>query len=1161
MPAVTDAPPGPSLADVGRRIDRDWLINWLGDPTKVLPNAHMPALFSDDRNGFVERWIVADYLTKNKKEQSVATGDHRAGRLAFQSIGCAACHFLPDLDRAAQPDLGRTALIGLGDRLRADDIATFLGNPRGRYPDGRMPHVPVAPDTARHIAAYLLLWSKPTSPPAARPPTAEEIRQAQQRFGAHDPTSAAAALIKQKGCSSCHTGLGQSLPLTLPINGTQARGCLSGKTLPHFSFDPSSRSALAAYLKIASREKYPSPFTSGQLRLERAGCVRCHQRDTMRSPPIEEVGSTLGGGFLQEIPFQRTPRLTFPHQKYLRSHLLATVREGIGGLRNASYSYRMPAFGTDAESLVQALAEADGELPAAADPIEPLIADSTIGSLNGPSLVGSQGYSCISCHVWNGKQFVQADPVAIGPDLTRTVGRIRRDWFDRFLESPQRFHPNTPMPAIFERGKPALLTSILDGDAAKQRDALWSYFAQGKSAPAPKPAPPLPIESPAAGSLVAQIPIHLPEVVESICLLNSDHDLLIYDLATASPRSFQTGARIGRTVQGRQRRFLALGTSPVIQLAANPPWQLTTRGKGEPPRERTLLGYDRLNDGFRARWQFQFANQTIDCDDTVRLIRQDSKRTLLRELKLRKVPNDAVLESRFAAVDREKLRVSAVIGEADSKISDGVVRLTLKPDREGNISVLIRDEVAAAQAAPAWKEKPLPDLTPIEGSLERPGYKAIAYPRPKTISGEDRIMPVALAAHPRDGRIFVASLKTGELFVLHDPDDTGKSARFENYTNGLFQDALSLLAEDDALYVLHRRNLTRIASNDRAAARFDRVAALPQAIADAYDYGYGLVRDKKGGFVISYAQYGDPKIPGAGGVLSLVPGKPPREIAFGLRNPLGWCVGPEGGIFFTDNQGDWVATNKLCHVAEGRFYGYPNRAQKQHLTRPAGKAAIWIPYGWARSINGVAYDHSNGKFGPFSGQFFLAELMFGGAIIRANVEKVNGEYQGACFPFWGKGLLGPVSLAFDPKGRLFVGGITEPGWMAQPDRGALFRIDFTGQTPFEMQSIHVRPRGFRIVFTQPVDRKRTSDPASYRLEHYRYEHTGAYGSPELDRTAVAIERVTVSADGRSVDLQTSPLIKDRVYLVNAGGIKSDKGVSLVNPTGAYTLNEIPAASR
>jgi hypothetical protein len=219
---------------------------------------------------------------------------------------------------------------------------------------------------------------------------------------------------------------------------------------------------------------------------------------------------------------------------------------------------------------------------------------------------------------------------------------------------------------------------------------------------------------------------------------------------------------------------------------------------------------------------------------------------------------------------------------------------------------------------------------------------------------------------------------------------------------------------------------------------------------------------------------------------------------------------------------------------------------------------VWVPYGWARSINGVAVDDTGGRFGPFAGQFFLAELMFGGAIIRANVERVNGQYQGACFPFWGKGLLGPMSLAFDSaRGRLYVGGITEPGWMAQPDRGALFRIDFTGDVPFEMQSIHARPAGFQIRFTAPVDRDLADRPESYRVEHYRYELTGAYGSPELDRTADVIERAEVSADGRDVELKLAGLVRGRVYRIDAGGVRSAQRKALVHVAGAYTLNEVP----
>lgn len=1105
FPAITDPPPGPSLADAGRRLSKPWLMQWLADPAKVRPDAHMPALFTNDRAGFVERWIVAESLTSRLvAPEDVPPGDHRRGRLAFLSIGCATCHVVPDTDAKEQKQLDQRPLTGLADRMSAADIATFLGNPHSRYPDGRMPRLPVAPAEARDIAAYLLLWLKPSEAPAVEAPKPEELQTAFKKLGARDQSAAAAVLLREKGCSACHIGLGDSRPRDVPIKADAKDECHGASY-----GDGTVVDLVGSYRLVAAQEKYPSPFAERQQRLERAGCAKCHQRDTDRPSPMEEIGSTLGGAFLQETPFLRAPRLTNPHQKFTRAHLASTVREGAPSLRGARYTYRMPVFGPDAATLLQALAEADGELPDAPDTPEPVVTDPTIGTLHGAQLAGFQGYSCASCHVWNGRLIGSPDPAAIGPDLTRTADRIRRDWFDRYLESPMRFHPGTPMPGVFPHGKPAMLASVLGGDAAKQKDALWAYLTMGKDAPSPTAPPAVPVNSPAKGEdiLVAQIPIHLPDgkVIESIAVLSADNDLLVYDLGAGKPAAVFVGGQILRNVQGRIRQFSASGTP--VELKSKELAAILPRGK---PKELALLGYDRHSDGAKLRWRFVYDNDSVELEETLRFVSAKGTRTLVRELRTSR--------------------------EVDP--------------------LVFKHDLPVAKAPPAWANQPLSFPDAIEGALERPGYKAVAYPRPKTVSGEDRIVPGAVAVRPKDGQVFVASMKTGELFALRDSAEA-KNAKFELYGRGLYQDALSMLAEDDGLYILHRRNLTKIVERNGVAERFDRMFALPHGIADTYDMAYGLVRDKSGAFVLSYAPYANATLPGSGAALRMKPGKPAEEIAFGMRNPLGWCAGPDGEIFFTDNQGDWVATNKLCHVSEGKFYGWPNRAQPQHTTKPAGKPTVWVPYGWARSINGVAYDSTGGKFGPFAGQFFMAELMFGGAIVRANVEKVNGVYQGACFPFWGKGLLGPVCLCFDPRGKLYVGGITEPGWMAQPDRGALFRIDFTGKVPFEMQSIHVRPRGFRIEFTAPVDKAKAADIASYKLESYRYEYTGAYGSPELDRASVKVEKVEVSADGKSVELTTSALVKDRVYLVSVPGVLSTTGEAPVHPTGAYTLNEIP----
>jgi glucose/arabinose dehydrogenase len=1151
FPGVAEPPPGPALDDLRGRLRRSWLLDWLADPARMRSNAHMPALFNANRSGFVERWLLVEHLLGPAvPDRPPTAGDHRLGRQAFISLGCAACHFLPDPDLSEQPDLGRTRLTGLGDRFAAGELAAFLVNPHSRYPDGRMPRLPVSTAMAKDIAAYLLLWSKPTRIDSAplQPPTAEEIDAVCRRLGVRDSSAVGTALLRAKRCAACHPGLTPSTFDAVPLTEAgEDRGCLSGKSLPRYTLDTPTRKALAAYRTVASQDRHPSPFAARQRLLKHAGCVRCHQRDSDRPPPIEAAGVTLGGAMLQYVVYQRTPRLTYPHQKYTRAHLLAAIRDGVTGLRSAAYSYRMPAFGKEAEELVRALAEADGDLPDASDPTEGRPADPTLGPLAGSRLVGFSGYACVSCHVWNGKTLADSDPGAVGTDLTRVVGRIRRDWFDRYLEAPARSHPGTPMPAIFPKGEQASLQSVLDGDPARQKEALWGYFALGKEAPSPKPPPPLPVPAPLSGEppLVAQIPLHLPDgtTVESICVLYASGDLLVYDLGAQTLHAGYTGAQILRDVQGRLRTFRAAGTAVGSGFRAETPLQLLGKGKPEVPRERILHGYDRLADGVRIRWQARFPSGVVEVAEALRLTTDRGRRLVLREFRFLGIPAGCCVELRSGVPGQARADVARSTASTKDAAAEAVLRCELPPPN----------------APPAAERTILADPGKIEGSLERPGYHAIAYPRPKTSSGEDRVMPSALAANPRDGRVFVASMKTGELFVVHDPTGDGRQARFDNYAGGFFQEAYSMLAEPDALYVLHRRNLTRITEAAGVAEHFDRVAVLPHGIADTYDYAYGLIRDRDGAFVFTFAPYANTHLPGSGGAVRLLPGKPLEEAAYGFRNPFGWCRGPRGEVFFTDNQGEWVATNKLCHLQEGRFFGFPNLAQRRHATRPAGKTAVWVPYGWARSINGVAYDDSGGKFGPFAGQFFLAELMFGGAIVRASLEEVNGQYQGACFPFWGAGLLGPLTLAFDPRGRLWVGSITEPGWMAQPDRGALYRIDFTGVVPFEIKSIHVLPRGFRLVFTAPVSPATARELASYRIEHYRYEYTGAYGSPELDRTPLAVERMELSPDGRSVDLTTAPLVKDRVYLIAARGVRSAGGEALVHPAGAYTLNEVPDA--
>ena len=137
-----------------------------------------------------------------------------------------------------------------------------------------------------------------------------------------------------------------------------------------------------------------------------------------------------------------------------------------------------------------------------------------------------------------------------------------------------------------------------------------------------------------------------------------------------------------------------------------------------------------------------------------------------------------------------------------------------------------------------------------------------------------------------------------------------------------------------------------------------------------------------------------------------------------------------------------------------------------------------------QSASAIMLDRSAGKFGPFAGQFFVADYTLS-IVMRAEMEKVNGVYQGACYPFRQGFATGLIGGAITERGHLFVGG-SKRGWpvLGLASR-ALQRLDWSGQTPFEVRSMRVKPDGFELHFTTPVDAKSASDPGSENVRTER----------------------------------------------------------------------------
>ena len=134
-------------------------------------------------------------------------------------------------------------------------------------------------------------------------------------------------------------------------------------------------------------------------------------------------------------------------------------------------------------------------------------------------------------------------------------------------------------------------------------------------------------------------------------------------------------------------------------------------------------------------------------------------------------------------------------------------------------------------------------------------------------------------------------------------------------------------------------------------------------------------------------------------------------------------------------------------------------------------------------------------------------------ISRVYLEKVNGEYQGACFVFREGFESAVLRMVFGKDGSMLV-GMTNRGWNSLGTRSyGLQRLVWSGKTPFEIKTFEARPDGFELSFTKKVDTDTAEAPSSYRLSSYTYYYHQTYGSPEIDIKPLPVRSATVAPDG------------------------------------------------
>ncbi|HYT87983.1 MAG TPA: hypothetical protein VEL76_04630 [Gemmataceae bacterium] len=427
--------------------------------------------------------------------------------------------------------------------------------------------------------------------------------------------------------------------------------------------------------------------------------------------------------------------------------------------------------------------------------------------------------------------------------------------------------------------------------------------------------------------------------------------------------------------------------------------------------------------------------------------------------------------------------------------------------------------------------------------------------------------------------------KKGKASQPTTAPDPAKVVRFKRFLFGLHE-PLGLLTQPDGIYIAQRAELTRI-KDTKGDDRADVVETICNEweLSGAYhEYAFGPKLDRDGNFWVTlnvpFGSSPEGKAHWRGWAIKIDRKGKMYPMCSGIRSPAGLGANADGELFYTDNQGEWVAACKLSHLKPGSFHGHavgmystshplspiknlgklPNGAtladaikQMPALMLPA----VWFPYPrMGRSSSDVLLDDTGGKSGPFTGQVFVGDQA-NSIVSRVFLEKVEGEYQGACFPFRQGFQCGVLRMCWGKDGSMFAGQ-TNRGWGSAGGKPyGLQRLVWSGKVPFEIHEMRARPDGFELTFTEPVDPATAGDVKSYAMKCWTYYHHSTYGCKDVDPHALTIKSATVGEGGKSVRLVVDGLRATYVQELRLPGMRSRDGRPLLHPDAYYTLNRIP----
>lgn len=415
--------PGPSLEHVAVKTTPQWAYNWVMDPKSFRPNTPMPKFFNVANNSDeywrarneVETDAIVAYIfgaSTDVELESAPSGDAARGAQVVNEVGCLGCHIVeepgsPDDSTGERRFTGYRQqgpnLWGVGSKVNADWLYTWVKNPRHYWPDTVMPRLRLTDPEAADVTAFLMSLT---------------------RAGWDSPT--------------------------IPALNVELRDEVVLEYLKITRTTPDAEAELAA---MGDEEK--RQYLGNEL-IGRYGCYGCHLIEGFQERG--RVGTSLsnwGSKATAQIDFGYLD-IDHSRESFLRAKLAAPRSVDTGKVKLPQEKARMPNFGFTPEEIeavtIAILGYTDEEIP---DLKKPAQTPRKVAAEAGRAIIDD--YNCRACHIIERRGgAIEAPIVALAtaagqdatvaaayapPNLNTQGAKTQPNWLYRFLNGPTPIRP------------------------------------------------------------------------------------------------------------------------------------------------------------------------------------------------------------------------------------------------------------------------------------------------------------------------------------------------------------------------------------------------------------------------------------------------------------------------------------------------------------------------------------------------------------------------------------------------------------------------------------------------------------------------------------------------------------------------------------------------